>query len=88
MDTWQILCTLRDVNSFLDVFPTGSLRSSRPVLQPCNLIVNADPQTEGGSHWLAIRLTTCFSSAYYFDSYGILAIVPSVQSFIRRKSMI
>jgi len=21
MDTWQILCTLRDVNSFLDVFP-------------------------------------------------------------------
>jgi len=47
--TWQILCTLRDVTSFLDVFPSDLLPSSRLVLKPCTLI-NADPHTEGGSH--------------------------------------
>jgi len=35
MDTWQILCTLRDVTSFLDVFPSDLLPPSRPVLKPC-----------------------------------------------------
>jgi hypothetical protein len=82
MDTWQFLCTLRDVNSFLDVFPSDLLPSSRPVLKPCILIVNADPHTEGGSHWLPIRLTPRSSSAYYFDSYGLVPLVSSIQAFL------
>ena len=81
MDTWQILCTLRDVNSFLAVFPSDLLPSSRPVLNPCTLIVNADPHT-CGSHWLAVRLTPRSSSAYYFDSFGTFPIVPSIQAFL------
>jgi len=68
METFQILCTLRDITSFLDVFPSDLLPSSRPIMKPCTLIVNAYPHTEGGSHWLAIRLTPLSSSAYYFDS--------------------
>jgi len=71
MDTWQILCTLRDVTSFLDVFPSYLLPSSRSILKSCTLIVNAVPHTEEGSHWLAIRLTPRSSSAYYFDSYDM-----------------
>ena len=83
MDTWEILCTLRNVNSFFDVFPSDLLSSSRPVQTPCTLIVNADPQIEGGSHWLAIRLTLRSSSAYYFDSYGIVPLVPGIQDFLK-----
>jgi hypothetical protein len=83
MDTWQILCTLRDVTSFLDAFPSDLLPSSRSILKLCTLIVNADPHTEGCSHWLAIRLTPPSSSAYYFDSYGIIPLVPSFQAFLK-----
>ena len=82
MDTCQILCTLRDVNSFPDVFPYDLLPSSRPVLKPCSLIFNADPHAEGSSHWLAIRLTHRSSSAYYFDSYGTITHVFSFQTFL------
>ena len=66
MDTTQILCTLRDVNFFFYVFPSDHLPHS--VARYRTLIVNADPHSEGGAHWLAIRLTLRSSSAYYFDS--------------------
>ena len=84
MDTWQFICTLRDVTSFLDVFPSDLLPSSSPVLNPYTLIVNADLHTEGGSHWLAIRLTPRSSSAYNFHSYGIFALFPAFQAFLKR----
>jgi hypothetical protein len=78
MDTMQILCTLRDVNSFLDVFPFD--------LQPLSgarfltLIVHADTHTKEVSH---LRLTTCSSSSYYIHSYGMLQLVPYIEVFIR-----
>ena len=84
MDTFQILSTLRDVTSFLDVFHSDLLPSSRSTLKPCTLIVNADPHTEGVSHWLAIRLTPRSSSAYYFDSNGIIPLAPSIQDFLHQ----
>jgi hypothetical protein len=84
MDTWHYLCTFRNVNSFFDIFPSDLLISSCPVHKPCTLVVNADTHTEGISHWLAIRLSLHSWSAYYFDSYGIVPLVPSIQAFIRR----
>ena len=63
MEPWQILCTLRDVTSFLDLFLSNLVPSSRSILKHCTLIVNADPHKERGSHWLAIRLTPRCSSA-------------------------
>jgi len=81
MDPFQILWSLRDLTSFLDVFPSDRLPSSRPILKPCTLIVNPDPHTEGGSHWLAIRLTPRCSCAYYFDSYAIVPVVPNYPKF-------
>ena len=84
MVTWQIVCTLRDVTSILDVFPFDLLPPSLPDLKPCTLIVNADPHKDGGSHRLAIRLTPRSSCAYYFDSYGIVPLVPAIQAFQKR----
>jgi len=48
MDTVQILCMLRDVSSFLDVFLPDLLPQS--ITKTTTNIVNADPHTEGGSH--------------------------------------
>jgi len=84
MDTVQILCTLRYVTSFLDVFPSHLLPQS--ITQTSTVIVNADPHTEGGSHCLAVHFRLKSSSAYHFDSYGILPLLPSFQAFIKRNS--
>jgi len=83
METVQILCTLRDVSSFLNVFPSDLLPQS--VTQNASVIVNADPHTEIGSHWLAVHFRHKSSSPYFFDSYGIVPLVPTNQAFIKRK---
>jgi len=48
METLQILCTLRNVKSFLDVYAFDLL--PRSITKTCTVIVNADPHTKGGSH--------------------------------------
>ena len=54
------------------------------VVQNIYTIVNTDPHTERGSHCLDIRITPRSSSAYYFESYGIIPLVPSIQAFLKR----
>jgi len=82
MDTVQILCTLCNVNSFLDVYASDLL--PRSVTKSCTAIVNAVPHTEGASHWLAVHFRPKSSSAYYFDPYGIVPFVPDNLAFIKR----
>jgi len=82
MDTLQILCTLRNVNSFLDVYASNILPHS--ITKTCTAIVNADPHTEGGSYWLAIHFRPKSTYAYYFDTYGIVPFVPDILAFVTR----
>jgi len=82
MDTMQILCTLRDVSSFLDVFPSDLLPQS--FTRNTTVIVNAVPHTEGVSHSLGVHFRHKPSSAYDFVSYGIVLFVTSIQAFIKR----
>jgi len=86
MDTLQILCPLRNVNSFLDVYASDLL--PRSITKTCSTIVNADPHTEGGSHWLAVHFRPKSSYAYYFDSYGIVPFVPDKLAFVTRNCTI
>ena len=86
MDTMQILCTLRNVRSFLGVFLSDLLPQS--VSQSGTVIINADPHTEKGSHWLAVLFRPKSASAYYFDSYGFVPHVPNIHAFIRRNSTV
>ena len=84
MDTVQILSTLRDVSSFLDVFHSDLLPQS--ITQTTTaVIINADPHTERGSHWLGVHFRPKSWSAYYLDSYGIVPLIPSIQAFNKRK---
>ena len=82
MDTVQITCTLKNVKSFLGVFPSDLLPHS--ITQPSTVIVNTDTHTQTGSHWLAIRLEPRASTAFYFDSYGLSPHIHDIQSFLRR----
>jgi len=86
MNTTQIFCTLRNVRSFLGVFPSGLLPQS--VAQSGRVIINADPHTEKVSHWLTLHCRPKSASAYYFDSYAFVPLVPDIQAFIRRKSTV
>jgi len=81
MDNVQIPYTLRDVNTFLDVLPSDLLPHS--VMGTSTVIVNVEPHTEGGSYWLAVHLQPKSSSAYYFASYAIVPLLPSIQAFIK-----
>ena len=53
MDTVQIMYMLRDFSSFFEVFPSDLLPLS--ITRTSTVIINADPHTEGGSHWLAVH---------------------------------
>ena len=64
------MCCLRSVGSFLGVFPSDLL-PQQPIARSGTLIVNTDPHTESGSHWLAIHLQSKSHSSFYFDSYGL-----------------
>jgi hypothetical protein len=83
MDARQIICCLRDVGSFLGVFPSDML-PTHPIQRSGTLIVNTDPHTDSGWHWLAIHIQSRSSRLYYFDSYGLPPYIPAIQSFINR----
>ena len=82
MDTVEIQCTLQNVKSFIGVFPSDLLPNS--ISRSGSVIINTDPHTERGSHWLAIHFETRSSRAYYFDSYGIFPIIPTILDFLKR----
>jgi len=67
-----------------------SLTSTPPTYKPRSItttllvIVNAVPHTEGCSQWLAVHFSPKFSSAFSFESYGIVPFVPDILAFKRR----
>ena len=70
------------MNSFWGVSPPISCQ---PIARSNGgtVIINADPHSESGSHRLAVHFIHKSSSAYYFDSYGLLPLVPDIQNFKR-----
>ena len=84
MDTLQIMCTLRDVESFLGVFASDMLPPPRSITRPGTIIVNIDPHTHSGSHWIAINLRPRTCSSYFFDSYGLFPFVPDIRDFLEK----
>jgi len=82
MDTVHVLCTLRNVKTFLGVFPSDLLPQS--ITLSGSIIINAHPHTERGSHWLAIHFEPRSSSASYFDWYSVSSFIPKIQAFLRR----
>jgi len=69
MDTVEIICSVKNVKSFLGVYPSDLLPHSIHQ-QTGTVILNTDPHTQEGTHRLAIHFQPKFSTAFYFDSYG------------------
>jgi hypothetical protein len=82
MSTVQILCTLRNAKTFLGDFPSDLL--PRTITQLGTIIVNCDPHTEDGSHWLVINFEPKSCSGFYFDSYGLRPYIPSIHYLLKR----
>jgi len=82
METVRLLCILRDVSSLVDFYPSDLMPQS--ITQTTTVIVNFEPHTQGSSRWLAVHYQPKFSSAYYFESYCNLPLLPSVQAFNKR----
>jgi hypothetical protein len=70
MDTIQIVCTLKNVKSFLGVYPSDLLPHSIHQ-QTVTVILKTDPHTQAGTHWLAIHFQQKSSTAFFYDSYGL-----------------
>ena len=83
MDTVQIICTLKNIKSFHGVYPSVLLPHSIRN-QAGTVIINSDPHTLKGSHWLPIHFQPKASKAFYFDSYGHPPLNSDIQSFLRR----
>jgi len=74
---YPIKCIIVSLRISLLSLPNSITRSG-------SIIVNNDPHTEKGSHWLEIHFEPKSSSAFYFNSYGISTIIPAIQTFLRR----
>ena len=78
----QILYMLKDVPSFIGVYPSNIKPSS--ITRSTTLIVNINTHTAKRTHWPAIHLQPRSYSRYFFDSYVLLPLFPSILTFLHR----
>ena len=83
MDTFTIKKLLKTYKCFKGVFPSDQLPYECPL--PLNIIVNTDPSTKPGQHWVAISITST-GKGYYFDSFGLSPLVDNIFKFINTKA--
>ena len=82
MNGEQINRLLKTINQFQGVFPSDKLPKNPP---KGFYIVNLDPSTKPGSHWVAIHIIS-HKKAEYFDSYAYPPFVPNLVKFLERFS--
>ena len=68
LNTHELRALMAGEPNFIGVFPIDSLPQVRHK-KPLKLIVNLDPSTQPGSHWVAIY-RRANGQAYYFDTFG------------------
>ena len=84
MDTMQIKNVMknnfRTKNYFKGVFPSDKLPKTK-MHKPSCIIVNTDPSSKPGTHWVAIYFPKT-GNAEYFDSFGMQPKIKSILKFI------
>jgi len=81
MDSREIKKKLRNIKSFIGVYPRDALPNvgKRPVA----LIANTDSKSEPGEHWIAIILLKD-GRGEYFDSYGLPPLHGDFQRYMSK----
>ena len=80
MDTTQLLHALKRTmgDGCVGVFPSDRLPKN--IQPPCGFIVNTDPSTQPGTHWIAIFFSP--ETVEYFDSYGQKPSTTSISKWL------
>lgn len=81
LTTNQIEQQLRGVRFFIGVYAVDQLPEVRSF--PATLVVNTDPISESGEHWVALHLHPD-RKADYFCSFGFPPLIPELQTFLNR----
>ena len=88
MDSHQISSVLKrdrfTKHDFRGVFACDQL-PKQYVPRPSALVVNTDPSTQPGEHWVAIYITRD-GEGEYFDSYGQSVMLPEIRTFLRKNT--
>ena len=71
---------LRANSHFMGCFGINNL--PKRLKFPCSLIINTDPTTEPGDHWLGLYLTK--NKCFYFDSFGLGIMDQSIVTFLKQ----
>ena len=88
MDTHQIDSILKKdrftKHDFRGVYACDQL-PKRYVPRPSAFVVNTDPSTLPGEHWVAIYITRD-GEGEYFDSYGQPVKLPEIKTFLKKNA--
>ena len=79
MNTVQINKKLKSINSFAGAFPCDMI----PIIlnKPVEYIINTDPSTKPGEHWVAVHLNGK-GKGEYFDSFGFEPLQNKIIEFL------
>lgn len=83
LTTRELDQALKGTPLFIGVFACDRLPAS--VTVPATLIVNTDPATEPGEHWIAIYLQRD-DRADYFCPFGLPPLIGDIQAFLAKYS--
>jgi hypothetical protein len=67
--------------NFLGVFAADKIPSKVPTF--CGFVVNTDPRSQPGTHWMAIYIDGN-GNGEYFDSYGLRPFIPEHVLFLKK----
>ena len=79
LTTGQLNVLLSDVPIFRGTFPADAIPSFRKL--PAAIIVNTDPSSLPGEHWVSVVLKSN-SKAIYFDPLGFPPLVGEMQKYL------
>ena len=85
MDTLEIEKTLQSIDWFRGVFACNMLPKGIVYNRPAGYVVNTDPSTLPGEHWVAIYLPL-HGPGEYFDSFGQPPINREIVNFLDKNS--
>lgn len=78
MNTGQINHLMAEYPNYAGTFPCDR---AKHLTRGCGAILNTDPSSESGEHWVAIYRPVQ-GKTEYFDSFGLPPLVPEIISFL------
>ena len=82
MNTFEINAHLKTEKCFLGTYPSDKLPIGRIKKRPLAMVINLDPASLPGSHWVGLFINEN-NIANYFDSFGRCNVSDHILEFLR-----